>query len=317
MSCVNLRASVSSFALGVVVIGALGVRLIQPAAPPQLPAPPLRLTPSEISIYRSAQTLIDWTPRQVRDSPLLYKLRPPASPDQLPTILQHVGETITHLFQTFPTIACDEEVFSESGPWTPHITNLHTLRYIVIPHTDGDAPAFEEYRTDLKGKPLGVKSLRDLHMITADFASTWLYLSPEDQQNSHFRYFGTQSMRNRECHVVGFAQDPERARSGGGFFTQGQSIVVLVQGLAWIDSESFQVLRINTWLLAPRGDIGLTSQDSTVDFYPVQPSGFRGVLWLPRDVKVEIVYRGAGVRNTHQYSNFKLFRVESTIKPAG
>jgi hypothetical protein len=115
--------------------------------------------------------------------------------------------------------------------------------------------------------------------------------------------------------VVGFAQDPERARSGGVFSDYGKSIVVLLQGLAWIDSETFQLLRISTWLLAPRTDIGLTSEESTVDFYPVQPKGFEGVLWLPHDVKVRIIYQGFHVRNTHQYSNFKLFRVESTIKP--
>ena len=83
----------------------------------------------------------------------------------------------------------------------------------------GDLPAFEEYRTDLKGNPLDASSLGDLFMITSDFTSTWLYLSPADQHDSHFRYFGIQTIRNRECHVVGFAQDPERARSVGGFST--------------------------------------------------------------------------------------------------
>jgi hypothetical protein len=91
----------------------------------------------------------------------------------------------------------------------------------------------------------------------------------------------------------------------------------LFQGLAWIDAETFQVLRIETWLLVPRKDIGISSQTSTVDFYPVQPSGSEGVLWLPREVTVEAVYRGLKVRNTHHYANFKLFRVESTIKPGG
>jgi hypothetical protein len=92
---------------------------------------------------------------------------------------------------------------------------------------------------------------------------------------------------------------------------------LLCQGLAWIDSETFQILRITTWLLAPRKDISLSSQTSTVDFYPVQPSGFEKVLWLPGDVTVTLVSRGTKVRNTHRYSNYKLFRVESTIKPGG
>jgi len=61
----------------------------------------------------------------------------------------------------------------------------------------------------------------------------------------------------------------------------------------------------------------MNSQTSTVDFYPVQPSGSGRVLWLPRDVTAEVVYLGMEVRNTHRYSNFKLFRVETTIKPEG
>jgi len=38
------------------------------------------------------------------------------------------------------------------------------------------------------------------------------------------------------------------------------------------------------------------------------------VLWLPRDVEVEDLYRGIKIHNIHHYSDFKLFRVESTIK---
>ena len=154
-------------------------------------------------------------------------------------------------------------------------------------------------------------------MITSDFASTWLYLSPADQRSSRFRYFGIQTIRNRECHVVGFAQDPERVHGVGALRMGDKSCTLLVQGLAWIDSDSFQVLRVITWLLAPRTDVGLSSQTSTVDFCSVQPSGSERVLWLPRDVGGEVVYGAMWGRNTYHYTSFKLFRVESTIKPVG
>jgi hypothetical protein len=204
---------------------------------------------------------------------------------------------------------------SETSPGPQPVTNIHKFHYIVIPEGDGDTPAFNEFRTDLKGNPLDLLSGRDFAMMTSNFASSWLYLSPADQQANRFRYFGTQTIRNRHCHVVGFAQDPARTRSGGEFYSQGRTpVIILMQGLAWIDPETFQVLRTQTWLLAPRPDVGLESEDSTVDFYPVQASGFEGTLWLPRDVKVGITYQGFRVSNTHHYSNFKLFRVESTIK---
>jgi len=100
------------------------------------------------------------------------------------------------------------------------------------------------------------------------------------------------------------------------FKFRDQRVVVLVQGVAWIDSETFQVLQIKVWLLAPRTDIGLSSLTSTVEFYPVRPSGFERVLWLPREVTVTTNFRGIWFCNMHHYSNFKLFRVESTIKTA-
>jgi hypothetical protein len=190
-----------------------------------------------------------------------------------------------------------------------------TFLYIVIPRTLGDPPGLEEYRTDLKGNPVNPSSLDARFMITADFVSTWLYLSAADQPDSTFRYFGIQAIRNRECHVVGFAQNPERVHSVGVFIYSGKPVVLLVQGLAWIDLQTFQIVRVVTWLLAPRTDVSLKSETSTVDFFPVQPSESEKVLWLPRDVTVEIVYRSIVFRNTHHYSYFKLFRAESNIKP--
>ena len=342
----KVRTLVSSFMLVAVSIAAVSARLQQTATPPQLPEPPPQLMPSEIEIYKRAQTLIDWTPRQIHDCPFLHKLRPAGSQGQLPMVLERVGQTVSLLLHDFPQIACDETVSEEipaQGPtsfapgYTPMDMNTGTpgtpnptpvpkasstvthqkFRYIVVPRPVGAFPAFEEYRTDLKGNLFDASGLSDLSMMSSNYTSTCLCFSPADQRDNRFRHFGIQTIRNRECQVVGFAQEPERARRVSRFRTQGESVALWFQGLAWIDAETFQVLRIETWLLVPRKDIGISSQTSTVDFYPVQPSGSEGVLWLPREVTVEAVYRGLKVRNTHHYANFKLFRVESTIKPGG
>jgi hypothetical protein len=310
-------------------IGAEGARLPQTAAPPQAPESEIKLTPSEIELYKSAQTLIDWTPSQIQHSPYLHKLRPAGRQDQLPTILDRVGQTVTRMFHNFRNVSCDEKIVSAAyryrfhnssgGNYLPGSHVSRRFRYIIVRRPRGDLPAFAEYRTDLKGNPIDVTAddtrLQGFFMITWDFASTFLYLSPADQHDNRYRYLGIQTIRNRECHVVGFAQDPEKVQRGNRFYIGSYGVVNLVQGMAWIDTQTFQILRVMIWLLAPRKDIGLSSQTSTVDFFPVRPSGTDKVLWLPRDVRVEDLYRGMKVRNIHQYSNYKLFRVESTIKP--
>jgi len=324
------RAQVRAFLAALAFIGAVMGGGRQPlAAPPQAVESRLELSPSEIKIYKSAQTLIDWAPKQIHHCPYLRKLRPVQSQDGLPKLLGLVGQTVTLQFHDFPQIACDE-VISETRPedklefmWDRPITETsdaaerQKFRYIIVPWPVGDVPAFEEYRTDLHGNPLDASRLRGFSMFSAKYASTCLHFSPADQHDDRFRYFGIQTVRERECHVVGFAQQPEKARRIDRFHSQGATFGLLCQGLAWIDPESFQILRVTSWLLAPRTDIGLSSLTSTVDLYPVQPSGSERVLWLPRDVTVMLVSRGKRVRNTHRYSDYKLFRVESTIKPGG
>ncbi|MFZ0961030.1 MAG: hypothetical protein WAO35_09000 [Terriglobia bacterium] len=316
-------ALVCSFFLAAVSTGAGSAILQQSAAPPQVARLPAQLSPAEIELYKGAQTLIAWTPRQIHDSPFLHKLRPPGSQDELPMVLDRAGQTVARFYRDFPKVACVEQVLSEAmreGTRSRHGMPLYPPKpqkflYIVIPRPLGDLQGFEEYRTDLKGNPVDASSLDPRFTITADFVSTGLYLSAADQPDSTFRYFGIQAIRNRECHVVGFAQNPERVHSVGVFIYSGKPVVLLVQGLAWIDLQTFQIVRVVTWLLAPRTDISLKSETSTVDFFPVQPSESEKVLWLPRDVTVEIVYRSMVFRNTHHYSNFKLFRAETTIKP--
>jgi len=111
------------------------------------------------------------------------------------------------------------------------------------------------------------------------------------------------------CYVVGFAQKPGMARNIASFEFGKQSAVILVEGLAWIDETSFQIVKIETWLLAPRTDMGLASQDTTVNYNPVIIAGPQNTLWLPSEVTVLVHYRDLFVRNTHRYSRFKLFAV--------
>ena len=238
-------------------------------------------------------------------------------------ILDRVGKTAVTLFHDLPRIACDEEVYSETSlknplaSWGGMSRNQarHHFRYIVIPKLVGEIMTFDEYRTDTDGNPPDSASLADLKMITTNFSSNWTYFSPSEQNESRFRYFGTQAIQKRECYVVGFAQKPEVAHNVTGLRLEDRSAVLLVQGIAWIDKQSFEIPRTRTWLLAPRTDIELEGQGAVVDYDPVQPAGYDKALWLPSEVTVTIVFRGAYFRNTYRYSKYKLFRVETTIKP--
>lgn len=293
------------------------------ASSPQFGESPLHLSRKELKIYNHARTLLDWTPREIKHTSSLRKLRPASNQKLLPMILSRVGKAGMEMLSEFRNVTCDEKVYSE---WTvgKHVASSQgigpreasrSFRYIIIPAHAGDHRIFREYRTDPDGKPVDFMDLRGFQMITSNFAGSWAYLDTPDQRESRFRYFGEEPVRREMCYVVGFAQIPGRAQTVSTIDVDYHSFILLVQGLAWIDKRSFHVVKIETWLLAPRRDIGLESQNTTVEYHPVKPAGMPDFFWLPEKVTVVVHFNGSFIRNTHTYSKYKLFRVGSSIKP--
>jgi len=231
--------------------------------------------------------------------------------------MKRVGERAAATISEFRNTACDERVYSEWNVGSPITTFremgpnevAHHFLYVILSRPASDSQIFTEYRSDLRGNPVDLASVPDLPLITANFAGSWAYFNPSNQRESDFRYFGEESIRKQMCYVVGFAQKPEIARNVTTFESRNQSALILVQGLAWIEETAFQIVKIETWLLAPRTDIGLSSQETTVDYNPVTIAGPNNALWLPSEVTVLVHYHNLFVRNTHRYSRFKLFEV--------
>jgi hypothetical protein len=320
-----VKFRVHSISIVLVTALALGVRTAahSAASSPQSAEPPLRVSQEELETYSHARTLVDWTPQEIKQAPSFHKLQPAGNEDSLPLILKHVGERAAAMIAEFRNIACDEHVYSEwkvGSPIAtyremgPHEVDHHFL-YIILPRPVGDPLMFKEYRTNPKGNPIDLGSLADLRLITTNFTGSWAYFNPSNQVESRFRYFGEESVRKQVCYVVGFAQKPDVARNVTTFEIGNHSAVILVQGLAWIDERSFQVAKIETWLLAPRKDIGLESENTTVNYFPILPAGLETVLWLPKDVTVLVHHRNLFIRNTHRYSGFKLFQSHTVITP--
>ena len=100
---------------------------------------------------------------------------------------------------------------------------------------------------------------------------------------------------------------------------------MLVQGIAWVDEETFQVLRLRSDLLAPLYTIGLDRLTTEVNFSEVRLQDVARPLWLPREVSVQIFmnqysYENADYceqiyENWHRYADYKRFRVGVKVGP--
>ena len=172
---------------------------------------------------------------------------------------------------------------------------------------------FKEYRTDNKGQIVQRKGLESGYLITEGFVSAPLYFHPLYQGDSRFRYLGEELIAKRRTEVVAFAQKAT-ARARELFTVRGGQQFALAQGIAWIDPADGQIVWMLKETASPALEIGLESQITQLNFGEVRFKGDTAALWLPRQVKVETKLSGVVYRNTHFYSDFKQFSVQTEEK---
>jgi hypothetical protein len=226
-----------------------------------------------------------------------------------------MGEGVEAFFRNFPSTASLEEVREERLQPNGRVRrSLHQrVQYLSLMTTDHRDLAFQEYR-----KRLGVSSvpsdLTEGFMLTAGFTSASIRFHPEYQSESAFRHLGRQRIDGHEAFVVGFAQRPGTARLSGTFRSGETSVSTFDQGLAWVDSTSYQIVRMRTDLLRPVAKVRLERVTTDTHFGEVHFIQSPLTVWLPREVTVTVEWNGRLLRNTHTYSEFKLFNVESSQK---
>jgi len=252
----------------------------------------------------------------VRELPELKKLTPATSQEPLPSILQKVGANVAILFDRFPNVTSREQVteqrLSDTGAVNAQI--YQTFRYLAVVSANKTNVGFEEYRTDNKGKVVQERGSNG-YVITKGFVSIPFLFHPLYQPDSRYRYLGQEVVGKRPTEVVAFTQK-STARVRELFSINGKSGGILAQGIAWIDPENYQIVRMQVDLRAPVLEIGLRSQTTRVAFTEVHFKGESSALWLPRKVEVETKFSDADFRNVHFYSEFKQFTVQTQERTA-
>jgi tetratricopeptide (TPR) repeat protein len=179
-----------------------------------------------------------------------------------------------------------------------------------------DADIIDEYRTDAHDRPIQVSKNDPDAPRTTGFATSWLFFVPSNLPQSRFRYLGQQKVNNHETYVVAFAQIPAKTNMDTIVHSPTGPCSTFSQGLAWIDQSTFQIVRMQTDLLAPLPGIELNELRSLLNYGEVKIPRLNLSLWLPSDVETTWISGDHTGDETHRYSNYKLFASTVTILPS-
>jgi len=247
---------------------------------------------------------------------LIAGLEPAKDQELLGSILDGAGTRILDMTQNFPNTSSLELIHQEKLGSKGEVRSSQNqkFRYLcMMPHRAW-GPSFKEYRGDSEGGDAQPKGIGEGFMLTKGFASTALIFHPAYRSESTFHYLGRQNVNGRSTFVVAFAQIPGKAHLIGNFQQGETSLTTFSQGLAWIDASSYQIIRLHTDLLTPLPELRLKREALNVNFNEVHFKQLKDAFWLPGEVTLTIDWNGKVLRNTHEYSDFKVFNVDASEK---
>jgi hypothetical protein len=94
----------------------------------------------------------------------------------------------------------------------------------------------------------------------------------------------------------------------------GPSYPVALKGRAWISSDDYQIVRLETDLVAPLPQIRLVADHADIEYGPVKFKQGNVSMWLPQSADVYYDWKGRRIHRRHSFSKYMLFGVEDKQK---
>jgi tetratricopeptide (TPR) repeat protein len=180
------------------------------------------------------------------------------------------------------------------------------------------------YLVSIKKNRLGllnVEEYRDSHYLPSKFpdgvATTGLpalvlIFHPYHVQNFRVTCEGLARLGGRAAWQVYFRQRPDKPNTIRTYQvgTQGPVYSVALKGRAWIAADSFQIVRLETDLVAPLTEIRLVTDRAAIEYAPVHFRARNLEMWLPQSAEVYYEWRGRRTHRRHGFRNYLLFSVD-------
>jgi VWFA-related protein len=268
--------------------------------------------------YANAHSYVELSMAQVVERvPELKALEPAADQQELPMILQKMGERMDDFVHNIGDLIAREDLTQERlNADGKTKAKQHLQDNYLILHHGYSWGASAEYRMDDKGKRLGPSGLAQGYLGTSGHALSCIQFSTaaQSQSQSRFRYLGDEMLSSRETYVLAFAQRPGEVSFATVMAVTGAKDVEMpTQGILWVDKSNFQILRMRSDLLARNSKIELDQLTTDVTLGEVRLQDVPDPLWLPSDVDVYIEIGGQKYRNAHHYKDYRRYRVAVKI----
>jgi hypothetical protein len=254
-----------------------------------------------------AAPVVAWAPPMVDETtPIVAKgIACPVS-----EVIQSTGVRMQELVANFNNIDAVEEMVHErlDGIGKPIETVKRRFDYLVsINETGPGLLDVEEFRNGT-----AAPSVFPANIATRGVPALALAFHPDFRSDYEMTCAGQGELRGRSAWVIDFKQRSDRPSRLRVYRINSRVYPVSLEGRAWIDTETFQVVRLETDMIHPMPDIQLMRDYIRVDYKPVQFQGAKTVLWLPSAADMYFDFHHERYHRHENLSKYRLFSVGAT-----
>jgi tetratricopeptide (TPR) repeat protein len=252
----------------------------------------------------------NWAPRAVDELSAEVAADVPCS---LPDVLAGTARQVQALVNSLERITATERILYEelNGDGATTFWEDRDLNYVVsFVQPRQDILSVEEYRRPLK------KEESSPRMTSTGLVALVLLFHPLYVSDFEAACAGLGQWRGRPVWIVDFQQSPDRPARVRTYRTTAGVFNVRLKGRAWIDANSYNVVRLETDLLEPLREARLERDHMVIEYGPVQFKKTDSSLWLPVRAELYSLFRDRWYRVRHTLRDYMLFSIETRDKIA-
>ena len=265
------------------------------------------MTPFLPTLMSSVPVPSTWLPPDVDENVPLVESETGCAVDEL---LQKAGLRVLEFVGNLEKFAATESVFHQAINKWGGFSYTENRKFDYVASFEEVRPgrfSFEEYRkrgTSPVDFPDGVETLGLPALV--------LLFHPKISENYEMTCEGLANVNGQPAWQVHFRQRADKPNIMKSYRVgaNGPSFPVAIKGRAWIAADTYQIIRLETDLVAPVPEIRLAADHSVIEYGSVHFRERAVDMWLPTSAEIYYDWKGRRAHRRHAFSNYLLFSVD-------
>ena len=225
----------------------------------------------------------------------------------LPQILKQASSHTLDLIENMQRFSASEQIeqieIDRNGK--RHNSGTEVMNYVVeVEETTSGYPAIKEYRA-------GVSGMRQAAVLDSGAAVFALIFHPSHIGNFEFQCEGLTDLQQSPAWQLHFVESDDSNKAFTAIKKGGTIHLPRFKGRAWISTDGYNVLRIETDLVSPLPKMDLQREHQVITYAPVEFPARHIRLWLPDKSSIYIATHRHQYERVHTFADFKVFSVDS------